>query len=178
MSRIGRRPVELPPNVTVSIGDRIEVKGPKGTLSRPVVEGITIRQEDGRLVFDRASDSRVHRANHGLMRALVNNMVIGVSQGFEKALEIKGVGYKAEVKGDKVVFNLGYSHPIEFPIPKGIDVQVDKSGRITVRGIDKELVGQVAANMRRLRPPDSYKGKGVRYVGEVVRLKAAKAAKK
>ncbi|HJN74966.1 MAG TPA: 50S ribosomal protein L6 [Myxococcota bacterium] len=178
MSRIGNKPIEIPKGVTVTLGDVIGVKGPKGELSQALVEGISGSIEGDTLVFVRASDHRKHRANHGLMRALVANMVTGVTTGFERKLEIIGVGYKATTKGKGVVFNLGYSHPIGFTPPTGVTVSVEKNTKITVTGIDKAAVGQVAADIRSFRPPDSYKGKGVRYVGEVVRLKAGKAAKK
>jgi len=178
MSRIGNKPIEVPKGVTVTLGDVITVKGPKGELSQSGVEGVTAALDEGVLTFTRESNHRSHRANHGLMRALVANMVHGVTKGFERKLEIIGVGYKAENKGNKVVFNLGYSHTIDFEPPKGVSVAVDKNTKITVAGIDKAAVGQVAADIRSFRPPDSYKGKGVRYEGEVVRLKAGKAAKK
>ena len=177
MSRIGNQPISLPKGVTVTVTDSVTVKGPKGELSRPLVDGTAVKVENNILVVSRASDSRTHRANHGLMRALINNMVIGVSAGFERRLEILGVGYKAQSKGSEVVFNLGYSHPINYKVPAGITVDVDKQGKISVKGIDKEVVGQTAAIIRGFRPPDAYKGKGVRYEGEYIRLKAGKAAK-
>ena len=177
MSRIGNKPIEIPKGVTVTLGDTIVVKGPKGELSQAAIEGVTGTIEADVLQFTRASDHRRHRANHGLARALVANMVTGVTKGFERKLEIVGVGYKAEVKGKSVVFNLGYSHPIDFTPPAGVTVSVDKNTKITVTGIDKAAVGQVAADIRSFRPPDSYKGKGVRYEGEVIRLKAGKAGK-
>ncbi len=178
MSRIGKLPIPVPKGVTVTIGDTVMVKGPKGQLERPVVSGVSITETDGVLQVARDSEIREHRANHGLMRALLNNMVVGVTAGFEKKLDIIGVGYKAEDKGKFVLFNLGYSHPIEFTPPAGVTVAVDKNTKVTVSGYDKEAVGQTAAVIRGFRPPDSYKGKGVRYADEVIRLKAGKAAKK
>ncbi len=177
MSRIGNKPIALPSGVSVQIGTgSIEVKGGKGTLSRQILDGITVREEDNTLFVERANDTRQQRAFHGLTRALIANMVHGVSVGFERKLEIQGVGYKADVSGKKLVLNLGYSHPIDFPIPQGISIAVDRGVRVSVSGIDKEKVGQVAAEIRGFRPPDSYKGKGVRYEGEHVRLKAGKSA--
>ncbi|MCB9793320.1 MAG: 50S ribosomal protein L6 [Alphaproteobacteria bacterium] len=178
MSRIGKLPIDVPKGVTVTISDEIVVKGPKGTLQRPVVDGITVVQDGAQLVCTRSDDSRTQRANHGLMRALLNNMVIGVTKGFEKDLEVHGVGYRAELKGTTLVLQVGYSHPIEFPAPAGISFDVDKGRtKIKVLGIDKEQVGQAAAVIRGFRPPDSYKGKGIRYAGEHIRLKAGKSAK-
>ncbi|MCP4803734.1 MAG: 50S ribosomal protein L6 [Proteobacteria bacterium] len=178
MSRIGNQPIELPKGVSVTLGDVIVVKGPKGSLEQSLVDGVSIAQDGDVLKVSRASDNRVHRANHGLIRALVANMVTGVSKGFERKLEIIGVGYKAENKGKHVVFNLGYSHPIEFTPPQGVTIAIEKNTKVTVSGIDKQVVGQAAADIRGFRSPDSYKGKGVRYAGEVIRLKAGKAAKK
>lgn len=180
MSRIGKLPIDVPAGVTVTVGDVVTIKGPKGQLEQSIVDGITVAVDDGVIVVSRNSDSKPVRAKHGLMRALLNNMVVGVTKGFERKLEIIGVGYKAESKGKSVTFNLGYSHPIEFTPPDGVTVLVDKSknNKLTVSGIDKQAVGQVAANIRGFRKPDSYKGKGVRYVGEYIRLKAGKAAKK
>jgi large subunit ribosomal protein L6 len=155
--------------------DELAVKGPKGNLSRKIVDGITITQEANSVVVHRANDTSEHRALHGLMRALLANMVTGVSTGFEKKLQIIGVGYKADVKGKSLVMNLGFSHPINYPVPEGIQISVDKGTEISVKGADKEQVGQVSADIRGFRPPDSYKGKGVRYSGEYVRLKAGKS---
>lgn len=178
MSRIGNQPVVIPSGVTVSVSNgEISVKGPKGQLDQHIVDGITFEIDDAVVVVSRADDRKAYRANHGLMRALLNNMVIGVTAGFERKLEINGVGYKANVQGNKAVFNLGYSHPIEFPFPEGVTIAVEKNTSVSVKGIDKEKVGQAAAEIRGFRPPDSYKGKGVRYVGEYVRLKAGKSAK-
>jgi large subunit ribosomal protein L6 len=177
MSRIGNKPIALPSGVSVQLAsDSIEVKGGKGKLSRQLLNGITVREEDNTLYVARANDSRQQRAFHGLSRALIANMVHGVSTGFERKLEIQGVGYKADVVGNKLVLNLGYSHPIDYLIPQGISIAVDRGVRLSVAGIDKEQVGQVAAEIRGYRPPDSYKGKGVRYEGEHVRLKAGKSA--
>lgn len=189
MSRIGRRVIEIPQGVSVKVTDEaVEVQGPKGKLASPLPEGMVVRQEGKTLMVRPATIpagpieksqldqlSRAEKANWGMARALAANAVHGVTEGFRKELEIVGVGYKAEVQGKKVVFSLGYSHPIEFPIPEGIEVKVERN-RVTVSGIDKHKVGQVAANMRALRPPDPYKQKGVRLVGELLRKKAGKAA--
>jgi len=178
MSRIGNKPVAVPGGVTINIDDgQLTVKGPKGQLSQKIAEGISFKVDGDQAVVERANDSKPYRANHGLMRALLNNMVTGVTNGFERKLEIMGVGYKASTQGNKAVFNLGYSHPIEFPFPEGVTIAVEKNTSVTVSGIDKEKVGQAAAEIRGFRPPDSYKGKGVRYEGEYVRLKAGKSAK-
>jgi large subunit ribosomal protein L6 len=179
VSRIGRLPVEIPENVQVNIqGSHVRVKGPKGELARTFPAAMSISLEDGTVVVRRPSDERQHRALHGMTRALINNMVVGVSQGFEKVLEIRGVGYRAELKGKTLVLNVGYSHLVEIEPPEGVTFEVDtKTRQIKVKGIDKELVGQVAANIRKVRPPEPYKGKGIRYLGEVVRRKAGKSAK-
>ncbi len=174
MSRIGRKPIALPAGVKVALHPgRIEVQGPKGKLDMPLPPGITLQQKDGTLVATRATEE--HRALHGLARALVANAVRGVSEGFKKDLDIVGVGYRAEVKGKIVQFSLGYSHPIVFPIPEGIQISVEKQTHLVVSGADKCLVGQVAANIRGLRPPDPYKQKGVRITGERLKKKAGKA---
>ena len=180
MSRIGNKPIPLPKGVEVKQdGNAITVKGPKGSLVTPIVAGIGVKVEKNVVSFTRTENEGKTRALHGLMRALVANNVTGVTEGFKKELDIVGVGYRAEVKGKEVVFQLGYSHPIRFPIPKGIDVNVDgKSGHITVSGIDKQQVGQTAAEIRSLREPDPYKGKGIKYSDEVIRRKAGKAAGK
>ena len=178
MSRIGRKPVTIPANVDVRVEDgNLRVKGPKGEIVRKVAPGVSFEFGDNVVNVNRDGDSGPVRAAHGLMRALLANMVKGVSTGFTKNLEIIGVGYKAEVKGKQLVLSLGYSHPIEYPFPSGIDIAVDPKDRtkIVVSGFDKEAVGQVAAELRGFRSPDSYKGKGVRYVGEHVRLKAGKS---
>jgi large subunit ribosomal protein L6 len=174
MSRIGKKPIAVPSGVKVSIAaDVIEVQGPKGKMRVPVPGKIKFEQKDGHLVASRQNESQ--RALHGLARALVANAVKGVTEGFKKELDIVGVGYRAEVKGKSVVFTLGYSHPITFPIPEGIQIAVEKQTHVTVTGADKGVVGQVAANIRGLRPPDPYKQKGIRIVGERLKKKAGKA---
>jgi large subunit ribosomal protein L6 len=180
MSRIGKKPIDIPSGVTVAVDDRtIKVKGPKGQLNHTFTGNISVSVEDGKVFVARASDSKPDRALHGLQRSLIANMVTGVSQGFTKVLEIKGVGYRSQVKGNKLAFTLGYSHPVEFDLPTGIAATVDdKQTTITLSGIDKQLLGQVAAKLRELRPPDAYKGKGIRYAGERVKLKAGKTGKK
>ena len=180
MSRIGNKPIPLPKGVEVKKdGDAVLVKGPKGSLTTAVVPGISVKVENNVVSFSRGDNEGRSRAAHGLMRALIANNVLGVTQGFKKELDIVGVGYRAEVKGKEVVFQLGYSHPVRFPIPKGIDVQVHgKTGHIVVTGIDKQQVGQTAAEIRSLREPDPYKGKGIKYSDEVIRRKAGKAAGK
>lgn len=179
MSRIGKKPVPVPKGVTVSIQGRdISVKGPKGQLSWTCPGEITVRQDDGNVLVERPDDTRNNRALHGLSRSLISNMVTGVTDGFKRELQIIGVGYRAESRGSSLVFSLGYSHPVEFPLPEGVTAQVDKKQtNIVLEGIDKQMVGQVAANIRRLRPPDPYKGKGVRYADEHISLKAGKAGK-
>ncbi len=177
MSRIGRKPIPLPAGVKVQVGaEAVDVQGPKGKLSVRIPPGIRFEQKDGGLVAVRQNDEQ--RALHGLARALVANAVHGVAQGFQKELDIVGVGYRAEVKGKNVIFNLGYSHPIEFPMPEGIQITVDKQTHLVVSGADKARVGQVAANLRRLRPPDPYKQKGIRLVGERLKKKAGKTGAK
>jgi len=177
MSRVGNSPISLPSGVSVTTStSHVEVKGPKGNLSQKIVDMVSVDVADNVVTVKRANESKPARANHGLMRALVNNMVVGVSAGFKKELSVIGVGYRADVKGKKLVMQLGYSHPIEYPIPAGIEIQVDKSGKITVSGIDKQQVGQVSAEIRGFRKPDHYKGKGVRYVDEYVRIKQGKSA--
>lgn len=179
MSRIGKLPVTVPSGVTVNINKNlVTVKGPKGELSRDLPPEINLQQEDGLVTVTRNSDHRTHRAKHGLTRALINNMVTGVSNGFRRQLYIEGVGYRAAVEGKNLVLSLGYSHPIVFEPPAGISFEVDKTGRdLTIIGIDKELVGEIAARIRRTRPPEPYKGKGVRYADEKIRRKAGKAGK-
>lgn len=178
MSRIGKMPVALPKGVTVSIdGSNVKVKGPKGELSQTFHEDMTIAQEDGKIIVS-IPDDPAYAAMHGLTRALINNMVKGVTDGFSKILEIEGVGYRGELQGKNLVLALGYSHPVPVEAPAGINFAVDKSQRvITIEGADKQTVGQVAANIRSLRPPEPYKGKGIRYQGEKVRRKAGKAGK-
>ena len=179
MSRIGKAPIPVPSGVDVTVaGGRVSVKGPKGSLERPIPGEITIRQEDGQLVVERPDDERQNRALHGLVRSLVNNMVVGVTAGFTKELEIVGVGYRATAQGPtKLELALGFSHPVHVEAPDGVTFEVPAPTRIVVSGIDKEAVGQVAANIRKIRKPEPYKGKGVRYAGERVLRKAGKAAK-
>ncbi len=179
MSRIGKKPVPIPEGVNITIeGSTVTVKGPKGELTRSFDPDMTIKKDDGTLVVERPDDERHHRALHGLTRALLSNMVVGVSEGFEKRLLIVGTGYRAEMEGDGLKLNLGFSHDILVVPPEGITFEVEDRGRLMiVRGYDRELVGQVAADIRKLRPPEPYKGKGVRYVGEYVRQKAGKAGK-
>jgi large subunit ribosomal protein L6 len=179
MSRIGRMPVVVPSGVDVAIdGPLVTVKGPKGTLSHTVVTPITVSKEDDVLTVTRPDDERESRARHGLTRTLVNNMVVGVTEGYEKKLEIVGVGYRVLSKGPtELEFQLGYSHSITFKAPEGITFTVDGPTRLGVQGIDKQLVGEVAANIRKLRKPEPYKGKGVRYAGEHIRRKVGKAGK-
>jgi len=179
MSRIGRMPVVVPSGVEVAIdGSLVTVKGPKGTLTHTVVTPITVSKDDGVLTVTRPDDERESRARHGLTRTLVNNMVVGVTEGYEKKLEIQGVGYRVLSKGPtQLEFQLGYSHPITFDAPEGITFTVENPTHLGVNGIDKQLVGEVAANIRKLRKPEPYKGKGVRYSGEYVRRKVGKAGK-
>jgi len=180
MSRIGKKPIPIPSGVKIQVSDgAVEVQGPKGKLRQALPPGIAFKQEDANLVASpvRAEDKALGKF-HGLARSLVANAVVGVTQGFKKELDIVGVGYRAELKGKQVQFALGYSHPVVFDIPTGIDVAIDKQTHITVTGIDRQLVGQVAANIRRLRKPDPYKQKGVRYTGEVLKKKAGKTGAK
>jgi len=179
MSRIGKKPIELPKGVTVKIeGNTVAVQGPKGKLDTPLPRGIKMEQKDGHLLAIRENDSQA--AVHGLARALVNNAVEGVTKGWTRELEIVGIGYRAELKGKAtVVFSLGYSHPIEYPLPTGVEVAIDpKQTRLTLTSIDRQKVGQVAAEMRALRPPDPYKNKGVRYLGERLKKKVGKTGAK
>jgi large subunit ribosomal protein L6 len=178
MSRIGRLPVAVPSSVDVTIeGRRLTVKGPKGTLTRDLHPDMTVSQEDGSIVVTRPTEQKTHKQLHGLTRTLVNNMVVGVTDGYRKGLEITGVGYRAALSGKKLTLNLGYSHPVEIDPPEGISFEVENPTRLAVVGIDKELVGQIAAKVRSTRKPEPYKGKGVRYAGEQVRRKAGKAGK-
>jgi large subunit ribosomal protein L6 len=176
MSRVGKKPIVLPSGVKVSISEaELEVQGPRGKLSTPVPPGIRFSLEGGQLVCQRSSEAREQRAFHGLARALAQNAVKGVSEGFSRNLDIVGVGYRAQVEGGKVVFSLGFSHPVEYVIPEGIEVKLDRQTRLTVSGIDRQKVGQAAAEIRKLRRPDPYKQKGIRFVGEVLKKKAGKA---
>jgi len=179
MSRIGRLPITVPQGVTVNVQkNTVRVKGPKGELSRTFDPDMQIAMEDNKIVVQRPTDHRRHRALHGLTRALLYNMVMGVSEGFVRRLEIQGVGYRAEQQGKNLVLNVGYSHPVVIEPPDGISFEVEKGYRgISVSGVDKEMVGEMAARIRRVRPPEPYKGKGIRYEGEYVRRKAGKAGK-
>jgi large subunit ribosomal protein L6 len=179
MSRIGKRPIPLPAKVTVSIdGPQVSIKGPKGELSRSLPSGVTIAQDGEALVISRRDDSRMARERHGLCRTLVANMVEGVANGFQRRLELQGVGYRAAVQGKNLNLSVGYSHPVSLEPPDGITFAVEGNTNVIVSGIDKELVGNVAAKVRSVRPPEPYKGKGIRYAGEVVRRKVGKAAGK
>ncbi len=176
MSRVGRKVIAVPASVKVSVSERaLEVQGPKGKLTTPVPPGIKFALSGQELSCQRAGDERQVRAFHGMARALAQNAIKGVTEGFSKDLDIVGVGYRAQVEGSKVVFALGYSHPVEYQVPEGIKIAIEKQTRVTVSGIDRQKVGQVAAEIRRLRRPDPYKQKGIRYVGEVLKKKAGKA---
>jgi len=178
MSRVGKSPIPVPSGVDVTIsGTHVTVKGPQGTLERDIPAPISVRQEGDELRVERPDDERRNRALHGLVRSLVNNMVLGVTEGYTRQLEIVGVGYRANLAGSTLDLSLGFSHPVKVDAPDGITFEVPQPTQITVKGIDKELVGQVAANIRAIRKPEPYKGKGVRYAGEHVRRKAGKAAK-
>jgi large subunit ribosomal protein L6 len=175
MSRIGKKPIAIPKGVTVKVdGNTIDVKGPKGQMRQSLPPGVSAALEDGQLVAKKESEARELSKFHGLARSLMNNAVQGVTEGWKRELDIVGVGYRAELKGQQVVLALGYSHPIVFDVPKGIEVAVEKQTHLTVTGVDRQLVGQVAANLRRLRKPDPYQQKGVRYTGEVLKKKAGK----
>jgi len=173
MSRVGRKPIPLPSSVKVQIGNQLKVQGPKGTLEVPIPAGISVQQNDGKLEILRDSDE--HAALHGLTRALAANAVQGVSTGFTRELDIVGIGYRADMKGKVAVFTLGYSHPIEVLMPDGVDLKIDKQTHLVLSGHDRQLLGQVAANIRALRKPDPYKNKGVRYTGEVLKKKVGKS---
>jgi len=172
MSRVGKKPIPLPKGVKISIGEEIQVEGPKGKLTVPLPEGVRIEQKDGHLELVRENDK--YAALHGLTRALTANAVQGVSAGFTRELDIVGTGYRADVKGKVATFTLGYSHPIEFLLPNGVDLKVDKQTHLVLSGFDRQVVGQTASQIRALRPPDPYKNKGVRYTGEALRKKAGK----
>ena len=177
MSRIGRKPILIPQGVKVQVGDgRVHAEGPKGKLAQPMPTGLSAKVENDRIVISRAGDDRKARALHGLARALVANMVAGVKNGFEKKLEIVGIGYRAQLQGRAIQLALGYSHPVVFPLPEGVTAEIDKQTAITLRGPDKAVLGETAARLRMLRKPDPYKGKGIKYVGEVIRRKVGKKA--
>lgn len=179
MSRIGKRPIPIPDKVTVTIdGQHVAVKGPKGELARTLPAEVEVSQENGTIFVKRRDESRVARQRHGLCRTLVANMVEGVSAGFQKRLEIQGVGYRAQVQGRNLMLNIGYSHPVQIDPPEGVQLAVENNTNVIVTGINKEIVGNIAARIRSVRPPEPYKGKGIRYAGEVVRRKAGKAGKK
>jgi large subunit ribosomal protein L6 len=179
MSRIGKKPIVLPDDAKLVFkDDEITVSGPKGSLNRKLLEGLELSFDGNIVTVLRKSEEKKIKGYHGLMRTLISNMVEGVHNGFERKLEIAGIGYRAELQGSNIIFNLGYSHPITFPLPNGINAQVDKQTLITIKGINKELVGEVAAKIRALRKPDVYKNKGVKYAGEVLRKKAGKTGKK
>lgn len=178
MSRIGRKPVEVPKGVEVTLnGNLITVKGPKGTLTRELHPDMKVEMADGKVVVTRPSDERKHRSLHGLTRTLIANMIKGVTEGYEKSLEVVGTGYRAAMQGKKLVLTVGYSHPVEVDPGEGITIEVPAPTRIVVKGSDKERVGQLAAEIRAVREPDPYKGKGIRYAGEAIKLKAGKAGK-
>lgn len=179
MSRIGKLPIEIPSGVKITLDNLVvKVEGPKGTLSRPMIEGISIVEDNKQILVTRSNDEPKSRSFHGLTRSLVNNMVVGVTKGFETVLDITGVGYRAEVKGEILTLSLGYSHPINFSLPTGISIEVEKMTKVFVRGADKELVGQTAAKIRSFRPPEPYKGKGIKYSDEKILRKAGKTGKK
>lgn len=180
MSRIGRLPIAIPSGVTVTVSDEnvVTVKGPKGQLVKPMHRNINVALEDNNVVVTRNNDEKSNRALHGLTRALINNMIIGVTKGYEKNLELVGVGYRAALQGKKLVLNLGYSHPVEIEPAEGVAFEVPAANKIVVKGIDKELVGAVAADVRTWRKPEPYKGKGIKYVDEVIRRKEGKTGKK
>lgn len=179
MSRIGKSPISIPAKVQITIdGSHINIKGPKGELSRVLPQAIAVEQEGETLLVKRRDESRTSRQLHGLSRSLVANMVEGVSQGFQRRLEIQGVGYRAQVQGRNLTLTVGYSHPVQIEPPQGIQLAVEANTNVIVSGFDKELVGNIAARIRDVRPPEPYKGKGIRYAGEVVRRKAGKAGKK
>ncbi len=178
MSRIGNKPVVVPAGVTITqSGNTVTVKGPKGELTREFSPNITLNISEGEVILTRPDDTKENKTLHGTMRANLNNMVVGVSEGFEKALELIGVGYRAQLQGKKLVLNVGYSHPVEFETPEGITIEVPSNTQIVVKGSNKEVVGELSANIRGVRPPEPYKGKGIRYVGEHVRRKEGKTGK-
>jgi large subunit ribosomal protein L6 len=177
VSRIGKKAITIPSGINVKVDDnRVSVQGPKGKLTQEIAAGISVAVEKGKVLVRRSDDERSTRAKHGLIRALIQNMIVGTSQGFERSLDINGVGYRAEIKGRNIVLYLGYSHPIEYQIPQGVEVVVEKQTRLIIRGPDKEAVGKTASKIRSFRIPDPYKAKGISYVGEVIRRKAGKKA--
>ena len=177
MSRIGKQPIAIPTGVTITVDDNsVAVKGPKGELSEKRLVGIDVKVEGEQLLVTRQTDEKVHRSNHGLMRTLINNMVVGVTEGFEKKLEVSGVGYRVSLSGSSIKLYLGFSHEIEYPLPEGIQAKVEQM-TITISGINKQLVGQVAADIRALKKPEPYKGKGISYVGERILRKSGKSGK-
>lgn len=178
MSRIGVKPITIPQGVSVTLADgEVTVKGPKGTLTRKLHPDMKVNVGEGEVTVERPSDSKTHKSMHGLTRTLIANMVIGVTEGYTKRLEISGMGYRASKNGDRLVLNLGFIRPVEIEPPKDVTIEVPAPTQVTIQGIDKEVVGQIAADIRRLRPPEPYQGTGVKYAGEVIRRKAAKAAK-
>ena len=178
MSRIGNKPVVIPAGVTVDVkGHTVTVKGPKGELSYTFNQNISLEQREGEVVFTRPDDSKENKTIHGTTRAVFNNMVVGVTEGFQKELELIGVGYRAQLQGKKLVLNVGYSHPVEFTPEEGIEIEVPSNTKVIVKGYDKQKVGELAANIRGVRPPEPYKGKGIRYVDEFVRRKEGKTGK-
>jgi len=177
MSRVGKAPIQIPDGVKIEVAaGEVRVKGPKGSLATPLPNGIRGEMQDGTLVFVRAGDTKLLRSLHGVTRALAANAVRGVTQGYVRELEVFGIGYRARAEAGKITLNLGYSHPVIYQPPQGVTVEVQDNTKVTVRGVDKQRVGQTAAELRRLRPPDAYKGKGIRYKGELLRLKVGKAA--
>ena len=178
MSRIGKLPVAIPDGVTITVdAEKVVVKGPKGELSTPVLSHVTVVSEDGQLIVARKSDEKISKSQHGLVRSLINNMVVGVTKGFEKKLEVNGVGFRVGGGGQNIEMQLGFSHPVKYQAPEGVDLKVDKM-KITVTGIDKQQVGQIAAEIRALKKPEPYKGKGIKYEDEVILRKAGKAGAK
>ena len=179
MSRVGRRPIEVPKGVKIVVSDgKFTAEGPKGKVTQALLDGFPVNVENNVVTVSRSGESGPERAKHGLMRALLANAVLGVSEGFSQGLEITGVGYKAELRGSEVHFALGYSHPVVFSVPEGIKIEIDKANKIMVTGADRQLLGQVCAEIRRLKPPDPYKGKGIKFTGEVIRRKVGKAGAK
>jgi large subunit ribosomal protein L6 len=179
MSRVGRRPIDVPKGVKIVVSDgKFVAEGPKGRVSQALLEGFPVNVENNVVTVGRSGETGPERAKHGLLRALLANAVLGVSEGFSQGLEITGVGYKAELRGSEVHFALGYSHPVVFKVPEGIKIEIDKANKIMVTGADRQLLGQVCAEIRRLKPPDPYKGKGIKFTGEVIRRKVGKAGAK